>query len=264
MCGRCQNDELIDLDDTRGVYVCVGCGAVVDREFAASFESQLESRPLAPEGDYKRKFYRNEVLLALSNGEPRIPRDLRILISVYAYRYMQEEGVMASDLGYREVHEILKRVEVPTYLREKHKTRNGKPLVSLTKFLERWVQIRCFIGRERPPPIPDWMFTEWRAMYDTAERYFEECRHNPLCPRSSSTCHRRYKCRHNFIPMDFFLVQTLYIVYKQTGDERLVQCAPWLIKKKTTVTKHVVDIWKRICERVEWPDEIYLFKIASR
>ncbi len=148
-CPECWSHSLpVQTDECANV--CPDCGLVItDILF---YKVPCVYRAL--KSSYKREFHWNERMALFKMEDPWIPDDIMDLIEEEAAK---EKYPCVDEFECRDISTVLTAIEVPKWMQEKYRSQKFKrrPMASLLKFREKWLQIKWRLTGKKPVE-PKW------------------------------------------------------------------------------------------------------------
>lgn len=144
-----ENNDYAVIINSDYMAVCTGCGTVLEDCPSHISVSSIPSRGLDCQQPYKCITYFNEYFSQFLATCPGIPFDIFVEIKKASVRYSSISKKRYDQFERTDIGEILRSIKVPQQLSTKYKSSprpqnrfKNTPLLSLTKYAERWVLIK--------------------------------------------------------------------------------------------------------------------------
>lgn len=250
-CAGCDSYDLVVNEEH--CYVCQQCGHVNGYYWNAYYQKPKT---------YKTITHFNERLAQYFLVEPPMPDELYDMVELEAF---EPSYPNFEDLTKEDIKKICKSIKLPKNIQEKYRSKKfkKKPLINLSRFVEKWLSIKNRLCGSKPNYPSGWVVDQLRTRFCQLQVPFEMTRHKPECDGRTYKCHKVYKCRHNLINYNFIIIELLKLIIQ---DDKLVEteflpCFPQL-KSKTKV-KQLRIMWDKMMKWIGW-GQVYPIQTAKQ
>jgi hypothetical protein len=239
-CASCGSDVLVVNNEHR--MVCRSCAHVNDHYFECHY---------ARRSTYERATHLNERLAQYLLDDPPMADELFELVENEAF---EPTYPTYNSLTKEDIRKICRSIKVPRGLQEQFRSKKFKmkPLVNMTKYVEKWLHIKNRLCGYTPNYPSGWVIEQLRTKFAQLQVPFEIIRHKPECPGGMHKCHLLYKCRHNFINYNFTIIELLKLIIKddKVVEEEFLPMFPQL--KSPSKRRQLRAMWDKLIDYIGW------------